>query len=165
MRKWFKRMAPDQEKLLANRWLRPIAHRLGDPQIWHFNRHSVARGVALGLFAGFILPIGQIFLAAIMAASVRSNVMVASATTLVTNPFTFPPIYYAAWKAGAGLLGMAGMGQTADGAMAGMIGASLPLVVGLLVFAVVSSVTGYLAVQLGWRVALALQWRRRRLRG
>ena len=32
MRKWFKRVSPDRDTLLAVRWMRPIAHRLSDPR-------------------------------------------------------------------------------------------------------------------------------------
>jgi uncharacterized protein (DUF2062 family) len=79
MRNWFIERAPDREALLGNRWLAPIASRLTPVSIWQFNRRSVARGLALGPFAGFILPIGQIVLAALFSASVRANVLIASA--------------------------------------------------------------------------------------
>ena len=170
MRKWFKRMAPDQDRVMASRWLRPVAPRLAHPGIWHFNRRSVARGVALGLFAAFLLPIGQIFLAALMATSARSNVLVAAGATLITNPLTFPPIYYAAWRTGQFMVGSGGTAVPAHpgagavpGLMDGMLDASLPLVVGLVTFAVVSAALGYAGVHLAWRIALGLQWRRRRL--
>ncbi|MBN8485821.1 MAG: DUF2062 domain-containing protein [Sphingomonadales bacterium] len=152
MRKWFKRMAPDQDRLMASRWLRPVAPRLAHPGIWHFNRRSVARGVALGLFAAFLLPVGQILFAAVIAAAARSNLLVAATMTWVSNPFTFGPIYFAAWKAGGVLLGAAGFGH--------LSGVSLPL--GLAALALAGAAIGYLAVQLGWRIALGLQWSRRR---
>ena len=50
----------------------------------------VQRGVGLGLFAAFIVPLGQIFLAAFMALPLRANVPIAALATFVTNPFTFP---------------------------------------------------------------------------
>lgn len=166
MRKWFKRMSPDREVLLNNGWLRPIAHRLSHPEIWHFNRRNVARGVALGLFVGFVLPLGQIVVAALLAATARGNLLVAAAATLVTNPFTFPPIYYAAYRTGSFLLGSASGSALADRAHTGatmeaLTSASLPTVVGLLLFAIVSAATGFALVHLGWRFSLARQWRRR----
>ena len=166
VRKWFKRMSPDREVLLNNGWLRPIAHRLSHPEIWHFNRRNVARGVALGLFVGFVLPLGQIVVAALLAATARGNLLVAAAATLVTNPFTFPPIYYAAYRTGSFLLGSASGSALADRAHTGatmeaLTSASLPTVVGLLLFAIVSAATGFALVHLGWRFSLARQWRRR----
>ena len=170
MRNWFKRISPDREALLANRWLKPVAHRLAHPDIWHFNRRNVARGVALGLFVGLLVPLGQIVVAALLAASARGNLLVASVSTLVTNPFTFPPIYYAAWRTGSFLLapwregagGQAMAGPAADGSMLATLGsASLPTIAGLLLFATVSAMLGFALVHLAWRFALWRQWRRR----
>ena len=165
MRKWFKRVSPDRDKLLAVRWMRPIAHRLTEPTIWHFNRHSVARGVALGLFVSFLLPVAQIVLAALFAGLARGNLLVAAAATLVSNPLTFPAIYYAAYKLGAFLLGgtMLAAPPVVEGAsMATMLaGASLPTLLGLVIFAFVSAALGYALVQLSWRLFLVRQWRRR----
>ena len=170
MRKWFKQISPDRESLLGNRWLRPVAHRLTHPEIWHFNRRNVARGVALGLFVGFILPIGQIVVAALLAASARGNLLVAAMATLITNPFTFPPIYYAAFRTGSFLLNpLVAEGSTAEpvderqaGSMLEMLtSASLPTMFGLLLFATLSAAAGFGAVHVAWRLSLRRQWRRR----
>src|SRR5690606_28322058 len=108
MRNWFIRWAPERSTLSENRWLAPVASRLVSPWVWHFDRRSIARAVALGVFAGLILPIGQIVLAVVLAASVRANILIASAATLVTNPLTFAPIYYAAYRTGSYLFALAG---------------------------------------------------------
>jgi uncharacterized protein len=170
MREWFIKRVPDRETLQKNRWLSPFASRLAAPSVWQFNRRSVARGLALGLFAGFIIPVGQIFLAVLFAASVRANVLVASAATLVTNPFTFPPIYYAAYRTGNFLLGKAGnqslASQISDvpppGFLESASSTSLSLVVGLIIFATVSSLVAFVAVHLSWRITLVRRWRSRR---
>lgn len=168
MRKWFKRVSPDRDKMLALRWVRPIAHRLTEPTIWHFNRHSVARGVALGLFVSFILPVAQILLAALLAGLARGNLLVAAAATLLSNPLTFPAIAFAAYKVGVFLLGDTAFAPPLlDGASTASLitGASMPTILGLLVFAVLSAVLGYASVQILWRLYLVRQWRRRRWAG
>lgn len=174
MRKWFKQITPRQESVLANRWIRPFAHRLTHPEIWHFNRRNVARGVALGLFVGLIVPFGQVVLAALLAASARGNLLIAAVATLVTNPLTFPPIYYAAFRTGSFLLNSnsaAGSSATsgafpqAASVLEMMTSASLPTVFGLVLFAVVSAASGFGAVHLGWRISISRQWRSRRNRG
>lgn len=81
---------PTREDMAANKYLAPIAHRFLSPELWRFTRRSVPRGVALGLFAAFIVPIGQIFLAAFLALPSRANVPLAALVTFVTNPFTLP---------------------------------------------------------------------------
>ena len=163
MRKWFQSIAPDREKLLAIRWMRPIAHRLTDPAIWHFNRHAVARGVALGLAVSFVLPIGQIILAALFASLVRGNVLVAAVATLPSNPLTFPAIYYGAYKLGAWLLGSRLAAPVAtDRSMSDLIaGASGPVLLGLVIFAIGSAILGYALVQGAWRIYLVRQWNKR----
>lgn len=81
---------PTRDEMARNKYLAPIAHRFLSPELWRFTRRSVPRGVALGLFCGFIIPIGQIFLAAFMALPTRANVPLAALVTFVTNPFTLP---------------------------------------------------------------------------
>jgi len=81
---------PTREEMAQNKYLAPIAHRFLSPELWRFTRRSVPRGVALGLFAAFIIPIGQIFLSAFLSLPTRANVPIAALITFVTNPFTLP---------------------------------------------------------------------------
>jgi uncharacterized protein (DUF2062 family) len=81
---------PSREEMAKNKYLAPIGHRFLSPELWRFTRRSVPRGVALGLFAAFIIPIGQVFLAAFLALPSRANVPLAAVVTFVTNPFTLP---------------------------------------------------------------------------
>lgn len=170
MRNWFIKHVPDRRALSENRWLAPVASRLATPAIWHFNRRTIARGMALGLFAGLILPVGQIVLAVLFAASVRANILVASVATLVTNPLTFAPIYYAAYRTGSFLLAQgrtqpatsSEVSEAASSLLASLGAASLPTIVGLIVFAMLSSILAYGAVQIVWRLSLMWKWRSRR---
>jgi uncharacterized protein len=90
--------------MAGNRYLAPIAHRFLSPELWRFTRRSVPRGVALGLFAAFIIPVGQIFLAAFLALPARANVPLSAAVTFVTNPFTIPFWLVVANKVGSFIL-------------------------------------------------------------
>jgi uncharacterized protein len=154
----------DRETILASRWLRPFAHLLGHPSLWHLNRRSVPRGLALGLFAAFILPIGQFALAALLAIPVRANVPLAAAATLVTNPFTFPPIYYAAYRLGHAMLfepaaENASHVDTSFGVQ--LLQVSGPTALGLLLFAVSAASAGYVLGTLWWRARIMQRWRNR----
>lgn len=88
--RWLHRNKPTREGLAGNRWLAPFAHRFLSPELWRFTRRSVPRGVALGIFSGFIIPVGQIVLAAFLALPARANVPIAVGVTFITNPFTIP---------------------------------------------------------------------------
>jgi len=81
---------------------------LQHPRLWHVSRRGIALGVALGLFFGLLLPIAQIPMSAGVAVALRANVPAAVASTFVSNPLTFGPIYYAAWRLGSAVLGESG---------------------------------------------------------
>ncbi len=81
---------PTREEMAKNRFLAPVAHRVLSPELWRFTRRSVPRGVALGLFAAFIFPLGQILISTFLALPARANVPLAALVTFVTNPFTLP---------------------------------------------------------------------------
>ncbi len=60
-----------------------------------------ALSIAIGIFIGICIPPGfQISLAVPVAMLLRANVIIASFFTLISNPFTFPPLIYASFKIG-----------------------------------------------------------------
>jgi uncharacterized protein len=155
---------PTREEMAANRYLAPIAHRFLTPELWRFTRRSVPRGVALGLFAAFIIPVGQIFLAAFMALPSRANVPVAALTTFVTNPFTLPFWLVVANRVGAVTLQF---DSTTTGLAAGSMESEAwgwfveffqqagVTVFGFAVLAVISATAGYVIAGWVWRVIVA----------
>lgn len=160
----FRKYMPSREEMAKNRFLRPIAHRFLSPELWRFTRRSVPRGVALGLFSAFIIPLGQIFLAAFLALPARANVPLAALVTFVTNPFTFPFWIVVANRVGELSLNV----DEAVGAMATeeLNDGSLTWLVelfelagvtafGFLVLAVVTSAAGYLLSGAVWRILVA----------
>jgi uncharacterized protein (DUF2062 family) len=106
-RKVIKRFLPEHRTLLESRWLRPFRALLHDPALIVPHRRGVARGLAVGLFWAFMPVPGQSVFAAISAIWLRVNVLVAMATTWITNPFTAVPIVIAAHWVGALILGAA----------------------------------------------------------
>jgi uncharacterized protein len=105
MKRFFSRYLPHPDSLKTNRWLRWLGPSLFHPTLWHFSRRGVALGLSLGVFFGFLIPVGQIPLAAGAAVVLRANVPAAIASTLVTNPVTFAPVYYAAYRFGHWMVG------------------------------------------------------------
>lgn len=180
------RLLPKPETLQHNRWLRWMGPHLLNPRLWHFRRRGVALGVALGMFFGLLVPLAQIPLAAGAAILLRANLPTAVASTLVTNPFTFPPVYYAAWKLGQAVLGDtsaaapppsavappaagtgAGTPAASDGLWASVKkhvqGIGKPLLVGLPLMACTTGLLVYFAISWGWALKVRLA-RQRRLR-
>ncbi len=100
MKNRLKRLLPTRESLHNNRWLKWLGPRLHHPRLWHMSRKGIAMGLALGMFFGLLIPVAQIPFSATMAVLLRANLPVAVASTLVTNPVTFGPVYYGAYKLG-----------------------------------------------------------------
>ncbi len=174
------RHLPGPETLRRNRWLRWLGPALFHPRLWHAHRRGIALGMALGVFFGLLIPIAQIPLSAAAAVAMRANVPAAVASTLVTNPVTFGPVYYAAWRVGRTILGEPVAGGTvpppggpaAAAPPAGprgwwaavrerLSGVGKPLLLGLAIFACTVGAATYLTVSVVWRWRVL---RRRRLR-
>jgi hypothetical protein len=147
-------LAPRREQLEAHPWLRGLAPRLSNPRLWRWSRRSVALGLAIGLFIGFLVPVAQIVLAAAAAVLLRANVAVAAAGTLVTNPLTVPPIYYAAYHLGAWATGASPSPSFSFDdplKIAESLGSNLaPLFAGLALTACVAAVASYILVSQVW---------------
>jgi uncharacterized protein (DUF2062 family) len=158
---WFhlRRQTPGKDDILAQPWLQPVRPYLSDDRLWALERQSVARGVAVGLFMGLLMPVAQILFAVAGAAAIKGHVPISAACTLVTNPFTVPPIYYAAYCLGDRLLpaslDLSRLTLDANNWLANglnwVIAHGAPLMTGLLVIAAASAVLGYLAVHACWR--------------
>lgn len=172
-----KRWLPDAESIRSNRWLRWLGPALHHPRLWHLSRRGVALGMALGFFFGLLIPLAQIPLSAAAAVALRANVPAAVASTLVTNPLTFGPLYYAAWRLGSAILGESSAGpppleaievdEPADPswwrtALGRILGVGKPLLLGLAILATTVGFATYFLVSLVWR--LSVLWKRRRRR-
>lgn len=168
---WLKQNRPSREAMLTNRWMRPFVSILGDPNIWHFNRRSVARGVALGMFFGLSIPFAQAPAAALLAVPLRANLPVAALVTFISNPLTTPFIYLAAYEIGIVLLRMQGGGAALADLSADnwferltqiVTAAPLPVAFGLLVIATLGAIVGYAAIQIIWRMWVRQRVEKRR---
>ena len=111
MKHKLKQLMPTPETLRNNRWLRWMGPVLNHPRLWHFSRKGIAMGLALGIFFGLLIPVAQIPFSATMAVVLRANLPMAVASTLVTNPVTFGPVYYGAYRLGKWVLGEADVSE------------------------------------------------------
>lgn len=103
-RKILRRIFPNLDSLKKSQSLEMFGHAGRDPNLWHLNRRSVSRAVAVGLFCAFIPIPGQMLLAAALAIIVRANIPISVVLVWVSNPITMPPLFYTAYKFGAMLL-------------------------------------------------------------
>jgi uncharacterized protein (DUF2062 family) len=168
------RMQPAVDKLTSNPTLRRFVPALADPDLWHLNRRSTARAVAIGLFCGLIPGPLQAISALIVCLWLRSNLPLTVITTFYTNPLTIVPLYLVAYEYGRLLFPDAravppAFHPPADAGLAGylpslvdwMTALGKPLAAGLVLLAVTLAVLGWIAVRVGWRCHVVHSWRRR----
>ncbi|MDD3530377.1 MAG: DUF2062 domain-containing protein [Gallionellaceae bacterium] len=177
-RKHFRKYLPDHQAIRDHRHLRLFQPLLRHPNLWHLNRHSVAGGVAAGLFAGLIPGPLQMLSGAILAIVFRVNLPVAVVTTLYTNPFTWGPLIVAAYA-----LGSLFTGETMAHAIppefdwggghwlnylpelwAWFKELGLTYVIGSLALGLIFAALGYALVQAAWRLYILAYLRRRKRR-
>jgi uncharacterized protein (DUF2062 family) len=160
----FGRWVPSKAFLSSHPWLKPIAHRVLDAQLWRAQHETLARGVAVGLFWAFAVPAGQVLVAAAHCVWWRANIPVAALMTMVTNPLTIGFWLWLAYQLGALMLGEPAKSDVTFSALpsewiAAYIG---PILLGMGTFAVCTSGLGYVLVKLVWRMKTVYKRSRRR---
>jgi uncharacterized protein len=117
------------------------------------NRHSVARGVLVGLFIAFIPMPTQMLSIVLLQPLFRFNLPLALALVWVTNPVTMPFIYYVEYQTGAVLLGIHDLPNVVMKLAwfeENLHDIMLPLFTGALLYSSLFGVAGYYAVQYLW---------------
>jgi hypothetical protein len=131
------------------------------------------------MFYGILIPVGQIPLAAGSAVVLRANIPAAVVSTLVSNPVSFGPIYYCAYRLGEMLTGEKARvvpppeTQEHETGLSGRLKSwwhrldtmGKPLIVGLGFMSVTLSFLTYVTISTIWRVTTVLAWRRRIRKG
>lgn len=172
MRSFFRKHLPAHDRIREQRWMGPLRHLLQHHNLWHLHRRSVAGGVAIGLFCGLIPGPLQMISAALLAILFRVNLPVAVITTFYTNPLTIVPLYLLAYEIGrwfvAGSIEVAvpefpavHLHDWFSEVWGWLLSLGEPLLIGLPVLASTLSITGYILVRLGWRLAVTWKWRQR----
>ncbi len=168
---WMGWMSNPERTLQRHPLLARMAPLLRDPRLWHPTRASVARGVAIGVFFGFLIPLGQIPAAAVLSIPLRANVAAAAAGTLVTNPVTFPAVGLLAYRMGSFVLdrpiertderAIERATRSSEIATSGGLWSSIgkPLALGLLLLACAGAPASYLLVLALWTLAERLWWK------
>lgn len=178
LRERLRAMVPTRAQIHDNRWLRWLGPLLRRPRLWRWSRRGVALGVALGIFFGLLIPVAQIPLSVAAAVVLRANVPAAAVSTLVTNPLTFGPLYYAAYKLGHRITGApeaspANHATAEDLHAAGlpneevrlwqrMTSVGKPLLLGLAIIATLMGLLSYALIALTWHCWTWFKRRRRR---
>ena len=171
MQRWLKRITPDRHTLEKLWCLRPFKALVLDRGCWTFNRHSVTRAFALGLFIAFIppspLPV-HLVTCVILGVLFRLNLPVLFATVFVSNPFTWLPQVAGSIWVGAKLMRMDLMPVMHElhhrHPWRHLNELWAPLLLGALALGLVAAGSGYILAQCAWRARVLYHLRRRRAR-
>lgn len=100
-KKFMKRYLPSPEKVQAMQSLSFLGDILHEPNLWHINRHSVARAFLVGIWFCFIPMPFQMLAAAFFAIWFNANLPLSVVLVWISNPVTMPPMFYFNYKIGA----------------------------------------------------------------
>lgn len=164
-KKTIKRLMPDHHTIKTNKYLQIFGDLLHDPNLWHLNRHSIAKAFAVGLFFAFIPVPFQMVLAAGIAIIVHANLPLSIALVWITNPFTMPAIFYFCYVVGTWILGAKEQAFKFEASWQWVIDSLSTIgpafLLGCIVLAVVFSILGYFFIQLLWRYNVSRDWKKR----
>lgn len=156
----FRKYLPSPNRLKNIKSLNFLGEVLGDPNLWHINRRSLARAAFIGVFVGLLPMPMQMALAAVLAVRFRCNLPLAVVLVWLSNPLTYVPIFYFTYRVGAWMLGMPARPPHGID-MAWFVQQLVPLWVGSVTCALLGGLLSYAAVHLFWRLSIVRSWRLR----
>ncbi len=155
---------PNPDTIRHHQHLQCFGRLLHDPGLWHLNRRSVAGAFFVGLAAAFVPVPFQMVLAAGVAIMLRVNLPISVALVWVTNPLTMPPLFYFAYKVGAGVMAVPPQPFNFELSLSwfseGIMAIWQPFLLGCLIVGLSSGVLGYGLILLLWRGYVV--WKRKR---
>jgi uncharacterized protein (DUF2062 family) len=164
-----KRYMPDPASIRQHKSLRFLGRLLQDANLWHLNRRSVSRAMAIGLFAAFLPVPMQMLVAACLAIPARANLPIATGLVWITNPLTMPFVFYCTYRLGAWVLDTPPRhlpeSISLDWITSQFGSMWQPFLLGSVLTGLIMGALGFGLTLLYWRWWVARQWRRRRQRG
>ena len=140
-----KKYSPKRENVNLG-WLNK---HLTDPELWKWNKKTIAKAFAIGFFCAFLPMPGHTLLVAILAVLFSANVLLSILIVWVNNPITMIPIYYFTYKLGASIMGIEidSDFEFSFGYLMDNFGATtIALWIGGIVVSIVSAVLGYFTI-------------------
>ncbi|OJX12515.1 MAG: hypothetical protein BGO77_03295 [Caedibacter sp. 37-49] len=153
LRKWF----PTTKKFQKNALLKKLSR---------FEKESIARGVAIGLFINFLPIPFQALWASLLCVYFKANLPIAVSLSFINNPFTFIPINYFLYKVGTLILGEPSKSfsfpefrfdlghflTSLEFFKEWALGLGKPYLLGIFVVSLSTSTLGYLLIQAFWAI-------------
>ena len=154
-----KKYSPKRENVNFG-WLNK---HLTDPELWKWNKKTIAKAVAIGLFCAFLPMPVHTLLAAILAVVFSANILLSMFMVWVNNPITMVPIYYFTYKLGASIIGIEvdpGF-EFSFGYLMNNVGATIiALWVGGLIVSTIAAILGYTTIILIYKYKALKRFKR-----
>ena len=154
-----KKYLPTSEQIAEIGVLSSLRHLLLEPNLWHMNRYSLSFGFLIGGICCFLPIFFQTVPCVLLCVWIRCNVPVAVLVVWISNPITFGPMMYFAYRVGLWILGTEQEIELLNPSLEWFIDQlSLvwqPLIVGSLACGVALGMAGFIVIQLyyRWRIA------------
>ncbi len=163
-RKFFKQYSPSAATLKQHKSLRWLGNSIDDPNIWHMNRQSVSRAFLIGLFVAFLPIPMQMLVAGAAALWFYANLPIAVSLVWISNPLTFAPLFFAAYKVGAWMLQAPAVEFEPSVEFLTEQSAHIwqPLILGCLVCGVLCGLIAYAIVWRIWAWQVVARWEERK---
>lgn len=165
-RKLNKKLTPYTDHVRGHKFLDIFGPAIKDPNLWHLNRYSVSRAMAIGLFCAFMPIPSQMVLAAALAIIFRSNLPISVLLVWVSNPFTMPAMFYGAYKLGTLILGTElqpfQFELSLNWLFTELRERWKPFLVGCLCSGALAGALGYISMRLYWRWYVTTEWAKRK---
>ena len=164
-RRLFKRYVPDTKKIRNHPSLKIFGKILDNPNLWHLNRHSVAKAFCIGLAWAWVPVPFQMLSAGACAILLRANLAISVVLVWITNPVTMPVLYYFSYRVGSYILDTPPSGFSFELSwewlFTGLLAIWQPFLLGCLVCGLISAIAGYILIQILWRIMVRRHWQQR----
>ncbi|MDZ7686588.1 MAG: DUF2062 domain-containing protein [Gammaproteobacteria bacterium] len=162
----YRRYLPSREQVRSIRALRFLGEVVFEPNLWHFNRHSVSFALFVGLFCAFLPIPFQMVVAVIGCIWIRCNIPISIALVWISNPLTMPAIFFATYKFGTWILGqpdqVSRVNLSFEWLSAQLSVVWAPLLLGSLIAGLLSGSLAFIIARLWWRWRVSKEWSKRR---
>jgi len=154
-----KKYLPTSKQIAEIRALSFLRHLLLEPNLWHMNRYSLSFGFLIGGICCFLPIFFQSVPCVLLCVWIRCNVPVAVLVVWISNPITFGPMMYFAYRVGLWILGTEQEIELLNPSLKWFVDQISivwqPIIVGSLACGVAFGMAGFIVIQLyyRWRVS------------
>ena len=144
---------------IKDKWyLKPLKKILSTKELWILRGRTIKSGFALGLFIAFIPFPSHTIMAILGAARLKVNLPATILGTLVSNPLTIAPMFYAAYQLGAYILMLDehdfNFSLSFSWLKDSLSNTWEPLLLGSFFLGLFSAIIGYFFIDILWRISI-----------